>query len=49
MEEFEEKYCDIINPIFANLSYKCKALIYESFLYVESTEETKYVFVRETI
>jgi hypothetical protein len=49
MEEFEGELCAILNPLFRQLPFKSKALIYDSFLYVETTPDTRLVFLRETL
>ena len=49
MEEFEDQLCAILTPLFPRLALKPRALLYDSFLYAETTENTRCVFVRETI
>lgn len=48
-EELEDHFCSIINPLFPKLHLKIKTLVFDAFLYTETTEETRMVFIRENI
>jgi hypothetical protein len=38
MDDFGADLCNVVNPIFNDLSFKVKVLMYEAFLRVETTK-----------
>lgn len=49
LEQFEGEFCQIMNSLFEKLSFRGKLLMYETFIFVETTSETRFIFLRETV